>query len=168
MPILYAQPYAFDASGFHFESADQYTARAERTRTAYGEPVEEFEIQFIDGECLDAHLFDALSVNQSNLDGYFTVAADWTDDQKIRVIVAVGEAGYRFRLGEDEPDDLDIDLYAIDSLSDLAVQFVEDGLFGDIPKSIENYLDYDAIAHDLSMDYGTVTIAGTRYAYRAA
>ena len=167
MPILYAQPYAFDARGFHFDSADQYNTRAEGTRTAYGEPVEEFEIQFIDGECLDAQLFDALSVNQGNFAAYLDATAQWSDDQKIRVIIAVGEAGYRFSLGEDEPDDLDIDLYAIDSLSDLAVQFVEDGLFGDIPKSIENYLDYDAIARDLSMDYGTATIAGTRYAYRA-
>lgn len=167
MPILYAQPYAFDASGFHFESADQYTVRAERTRTAYGEPVEEFEIQFIDGECLDAHLFEALGINQSNIAAYLDATTQWNDDQKIRVIIAVGELGYRFGLGEDEPDHLDIDLYAIDSLSDLAVQFVEDGLFGDIPKSIENYLDYDAIARDLSMDYSTATIAGTRYAYRA-
>ena len=48
------------------------------------------------------------------------------------------------------------------------MQFVEEGLFGTIPKAIENYLDYDAIARDLAMDYGTTTIDVTRYAYRAA
>ena len=74
---------------------------------------------------------------------------------------------YRFDLGRDNPDSFDIDLYQVDSLHDLAVQFVDEGLFGEIPKAIENYLDYDAIARDLGMDYGAITIGGTRYAYRA-
>ena len=168
MTILHAQPYDLAATGFYFESAEDYAAKAAALRNNYGQPVEEFEIQFIDGEAIDAALFEALRVNQTNLDGYFEAVADWSDDQKTRVIIAVGEVGISFTLGDDEPDQLDIDLYEVDTLRDLAIQFVEEGLFGEIPKSIENYLDYDAIARDLSMDYGTTMIAGTRYAYRAA
>lgn len=168
MTTLYAQPYDISATGFYFESADDYAAKAAKLRNAYGQPVEEFEIQFIDGETLNAQLFEALSVNQANLNGYFEAAEDWSEDDKIKTIIAVGEVGYSFDLGKDEPSKFDIDLYQIDSLRDLAVQFVDDGLFGEIPKAIENYLDYDAIARDLGIDYATVTIDGTRYAYRAA
>ena len=43
-------------------------------------------------------------------------------------------------------------LYGADSLVDLAYEFVEEGLFGDIPESIANYIDYEAIARDLGYD----------------
>lgn len=168
MTTLYAQPYDISASGFYFESADAFAARASALRNDYGQPVEEFEIQFIDGEPLDGQMFDALRVNQANLGAYLDAVDGWSDDQKIKAIIAVGEVGYSLELGSDDPDDFDIDLYEIDSLRDLAVRFVEDGLFGDIPKSIENYLDYDAIARDLAMDYGAATVGGVRYAYRCA
>ncbi len=51
-------------------------------------------------------------------------------------------------------------------MQELAQQFVEEGLFGEIPEKIQHYLDYDAIARDLSMDYSEITIAGTHYIYR--
>ena len=50
----------------------------------------------------------------------------------------------------------------------LAEQFVDDGLFGDIPERLQFYIDYDAIARDLSMDYGEAEIAGTHLIYRSA
>ena len=54
---------------------------------------------------------------------------------------------------DDEPGDLDIDIYETESLRDLALQFARDGLFGDIPERLQSYLDYDAIGRDLGMDY---------------
>ena len=45
---------------------------------------------------------------------------------------------------------------------------MEDGLFGDIPERLAGYIDYDAIARDLAMDYGETTIAGTSLIYRSA
>jgi antirestriction protein len=80
--------------------------------------------------------------------------------------IAVGQAGYNFDLGKENPDQFDVDLYELDSLKDLAMQFVEEGLFGEIPENIQNYLDYDAIARDLGMDYSEITLAGTNYIYR--
>lgn len=87
-------------------------------------------------------------------------------DDKVKVIIAVGEAGYKFDLGEDAPDQFDIDLYELDSLKELAEQVVEEGLFGEIPKSLQNYIDYEAIAEDLGMDYSEIRIDGTNYIYR--
>ena len=111
-------------------------------------------------------MFKALGVHQGNFPSYLEAAEEWSEDEKIKVIIAVGEAGYKFNLGEDTPDQFDIDLYELDSLKDLAEQFVEEGLFGEIPTNIQNYLDYDAIARDLGMDYSEITIDGTNYIYR--
>lgn len=33
------------------------------------------------------------------------------------------------------------------------MEFVDEGLYGEIPKSLEFYIDYKAIARDLKMDY---------------
>jgi hypothetical protein len=44
----------------------------------------------------------------------------------------------------------------------IAVQFVDEGLFGNIPDHLQNYIDYDAMARDLSMD----DVAGTNLIYR--
>jgi len=33
------------------------------------------------------------------------------------------------------------------------MQFVEEGLFGETPESLENYIDYEKIARDLEVDY---------------
>jgi antirestriction protein len=48
------------------------------------------------------------------------------------------------------------------------MQFADDGLFGEFPESLSHYIDYDAIARDLAIDYAMTDIAGTRYAYRCA
>lgn len=61
-----------------------------------------------------------------------------------------------------------MDVYQLDSLKELAEQFVDEGLFGEIPTSIQNYLDYDAIARDLGMDYAETTVAGERLIYRCS
>ncbi len=168
MTTLYAQPYDISATGFYFTSAEDYEARAGKLRNSNGQPVEEFEIQIIEGESIDCQLFSALGVHQGSFAAYLDAVDDWGDDDKIKVIIAVGEGGYSFDLGRDDPDKFEVDLYECDTLRDLAMQFVDDGLFGEIPTAIANYLDYDAIARDLSMDYAEITIDGTHYIYRCA
>lgn len=164
--LLHAQPYDISASGFFFHSLEEYQQKSSVLRNDYGAPVEEFEIQFIDGDDIDCDLFKALGVHQGNFDAYLSACADWDQNQKIKVIIAVGECGYRFDLREDNPDDLDVDFYEMKSLRDLAYHFVDEGLFGQIPSNIQCYLDYDAIARDLGMDYTETRIAGTDYIYR--
>ena len=44
-------------------------------------------------------------------------------------------------------------LYAdCDTLSDLAYELVQEGCYGEIPDSIVNYIDYEAMGRDLSFD----------------
>lgn len=163
---FYARPYDIMAHGFFFEGAEDYAAKRDACRNAHGQPVEEFEIQFIDGDEIDAQLFDALSVTQATIIAFMERLATWEDWQKRNMIVAVGECGHLFDVATDDPDDLDVDLYTGMTLRDLADQFVDEGLFGDIPASIVHYIDYEAIARDLGMDYAAITIAGEPCVYR--
>ena len=45
---------------------------------------------------------------------------------------------------------------------------MDEGLFGDIPERLQFYLDYDAIARDLGLDYAETEITGVRLIYRSA
>lgn len=166
MTTLYAQPYDILATGFYFESAEEYNSKSIALMNEYGEPVEEFEIQFIDGESIDYKLFEVLNTCQCSLRYYFKAVEEWEEYQKIDVIIAIGECGYRFDIATNSPDDLNVDLYQFDSMKDLAEHFVEEGLYGTIPENIRFYLDYDAIARDLAMDYSQINIDGTNYIYR--
>ena len=57
MTTLHAQPYDISANGFFFETTEEYNEKASKLVNSYGQPVEEFELQFIDGESIDADLF---------------------------------------------------------------------------------------------------------------
>ena len=168
MAQLYAQPYDISATGFYFDTREEYEQKAAKNRNHYGQPVEEYEFQFIDGEDMDCKLFTALSVNQATFGKYLEACDEWSEEQKRKVIIAVGEAGYSFDFGKDDPDDFEVDIYEVDSLKELAEQFVDEGFLGEIPKAIANYLDYDAIARDLGFDYSEIIIAGTRLVYRCS
>jgi len=166
MTTLHAQPYDISGTGFYFDSVEKYELKLQQLKKYLGQSCEEFEIQFIDGENIDCELFSALGIHQGNFAAYLEAVENWSDNEKIKAIIAVGEAGYSFDLGKDDLDQFEIDLYQLDSLKELAYQFVDEGLFGEIPEQIQHYLDYDAIARDLGMDYSEITIDGIRYVYR--
>ena len=168
MTKLYAQPYDISATGFYFDTAEEYAQKAAKNKNDYGQTVEEYELQFIDGESIDAKLFEALSVNQCNFPEFLEACDTWDEGQKQKVILAVGECGCSFDLKSGGPDDFEVDIYELDSLRELAEQFADEGLFGEIPKHLQNYIDYDAMARDLGMDYSEATIDGKRLIYRCA
>ncbi|MGH1351234.1 MAG: antirestriction protein ArdA [Methyloligellaceae bacterium] len=168
MTLCFAQPYDSSVSGFYFSTIEDYQAKVARNRNSEGDKVEEYELQFIDGEALDGELFLALSVHQGTIHAFLAACEDWEEGDKINVILCVGECGYCFDLEKDSPDQFDLDLYEFDTLSELAEYFVEEGLFGEIPDHLRYYIDYDAIARDLSADYCETLIAGRRLIYRCA
>ena len=161
-----SREYDISATGFYFDSAEEYEKISKDNRNEYGQPVEEYEIQFIDGERIDAELASAFGLNQSNFGAFFEVVEDWEDYEKIRLIIANGECGYDLDPSVKGIHQLDLDVHEVDNLTDLAERFVDEGLFGEVPKAFENYIDYEAIARDLSFEYATTTIAGDHFAYR--
>lgn len=168
MTTLHAQPYDISATGFFFESAEEYHTKREQCRNDFGGQVEEFEIQFIDGGEIDCALFKALSVHQGSFEGFLDACEDWSEDQKLRVIIAVGECGFSFDPATDDPDDLDVDIYEMRNLEELAQHFVDEGLLGDIPENLQHYIDYYALSCDLGMDYSETSIAGQNLIYRCS
>lgn len=165
---LHAQPYDLSASSFYFHTADEFEAKAKKNVNDYGEPVEEYELQFIDGDDIDCGVASAWGINQANFAAYFDAVDGWDDHQKLHYIIAVGECGYCHEQVACNPDDIDICLYQISSMNALAEHFVDEGFFGEIPSHLQSYIDYDAIARDLAVDYSQVTICGKTYIYRCS
>ncbi len=163
---LHALPYDTAAAGFYFEKVEDYRVLAAKAVNAYGDRVEEFEIQFIDGDLLDAELAKAFGLNQSNIGHFFEAVDEWREDQKVKFIIAVGECGHSFDRASGDVDDLDVDFYEIGCMRELAEQFVDGGLFGEIPERLESYIDCDAIARDLAVDYSETTIYGKKIIFR--
>lgn len=168
MTQLFAQPYDVDANGFYFESLEEFQARSKSNFNRRGDRVEEYEVQFIDGEGIDCALAKAWGINQANIGSYFKVCGEWEDYQKQIFIIAIGEVGYNFDPGDVHPEEFDVEIYGVDSMNELAEQMIDEGLFGEIPDHLERYIDVDAIARDLAFDYTEIEVAGERLIYRAA
>lgn len=166
MTSFYAQPYDISASGFYFETEEEFRAKSAALRNDYGDPVEEFEIQFIDGELIDAELCNAIGINQANIFTIIDKLGEWDKDDKRTIVIVVGEGGYSFDLNTSNPSDFDIEICELNSMRELAEQFVDEGLFGETPDRLAYYLDYDAIARDLAIDYCETTIDGQNLIYR--
>ena len=162
MTELYANPYNIHAQGFCFNSHEGFEEMAGACTDAFGRPVEEFEIQFIDGEAIDAALFQAWGVCQSDIEAFLDAVETLDEDEKL-ALIALGECGY---LIKDNPPIEDVELYRCDGLAELARQFVDEGLYGEIPESLAHYIDFGAIARDLGIEYSEMRIGGQTYIYR--
>lgn len=168
MTVFYAQPYDLAATGFYFEDAETFQAKIGCIKNDYGEIVEEFEIQFIDGEAIDCALCSAIGIYQGSVSKVFELIDRLDDHEKRVLIIAIGECGYSFDHDKTEPSDFDLDIYHVDTMKVLAEQFVDEGLFGEIPEQLAYYIDLDAIARDLAVDYTETEVAGERLIYRAS
>lgn len=47
----------------------------------------------------------------------------------------------------------DVEVYECNSFTELAEQFCDEGLYGEVPAHLVNYIDYEAMGRDLSFDY---------------
>ncbi len=169
MTTFYAQPYDVSACGFYFSSMEEYDTKYSKCLNNFGGQVEEFEIQFIEGDTIDAQLFEALSIHQGNISCFLDSIDEWEEYEKQALIIAVGECSYDFDIVDNNLSIIeDVDIYLMDSMRELAEQFVDEGLFGEIPESLQFYIDYEAIARDLEMDYNETSIAGTNIIYRCS
>ena len=145
----FAQPYNLDANGFYFETYEEYLAKSANLKDRFGQPVEEFELQFIDG---DNHaLFKALEISQASLE-------QWYDDfellERDQALIATHLAEHGcpadevlskledFYIYEGKAED-----YAYDMFLDCE----------DLPDHVVQYIDFKAIARDMEIN-GDITI----------
>lgn len=54
-----------------------------------------------------------------------------------------------------------------DDWSDMAYQYVEEGLFGDIPDNISGYIDFERLGRDLSFDYSGTYVGNDLYVFHS-
>lgn len=143
---LHATPYNLDAAGFYFEALEDYQAKSESYLDSYGKLVEEFEIQFINGD--DAALFEACGIDQSNLNSWFDEIQFLKDYEKISLYYLVGCAGYTLSQGLDK---LDEPYITESSLKDAAAELFDDCYLHTIPESVRYYIDYASFARDCEL-----------------
>jgi hypothetical protein len=142
----FAQPYNLSATGFYFTDLEDYNAKASKARDDYGLPVEEFEIQYIDGD--EAELFAAAGVTQASLRQWFDLL-DELDGDADRIVIARHLLGLGYAM-----DDLTfhLDDYSVyhGSRADYARETVEECY--QVPGNLAFYIDYDWLGRDMELE----------------
>lgn len=159
--LYHATPYDITASGFYFSTYEECLAKAASHCNAYGQHVEEYEIQFIGGG--SPRLFSALGVSQATLAIWFEHFEALADDEAVKAIYLAEVQGVAM---EDILDQLDNVCIAEVSVTDYAEQYLEaSGLLAEVPESLRYYIDVDAFARDLVLggDVSTFELDGTCY-----
>jgi antirestriction protein len=146
---LYANPYDITAHGWYFSTAEDFEKKFKKHL-----PVEEYEIDFIDGSDEAAALFKILKVNQANLAEFF----DRLDD--FEALAEHDQAALHYIMEENPfTDDLDKALKLVDdevrvmegTAKDYAYAYIESA--GGIPKTLTDaYFDYEAFGRDVKYD----------------
>ncbi|MDP2794923.1 MAG: antirestriction protein ArdA [Sulfurisoma sp.] len=143
MTTFYANPYNLDAAGFYFAAAGEFIEKMEALTDRWGAPVEEFEIDFVDGD--DFALFSACGIDQGNLERWFDEIEPLGDREKVALAWLVGEAGYTLDDALGKIDDVSL---ARGQLLDAATELFDDCYLDSVPENVRNYIDYEAFARD--------------------
>jgi hypothetical protein len=158
---FHAQPYNLDATGFYFSDVEEFETKIEQCRDSFGLPVEEFEIQFIDGSSEAASLFKAADINQVNLGDFLELLSERTSNE----LVAIGylcEIGYKFTDAAAQADEVCV---RDGRLEDAAQELFDECFLHQIPENLHAYIDYSAFAYDcrVSGDLVEFEFAGSTY-----
>ena len=145
MSTFYAQPYTLDATGFFFDSLDQYEENVSACRDRFGNPIEEFELQFIDGDAEDAAAFAACRVSQANIQSWFEDVECLPTDEKTALFFLCDVLG---STPEDALRRLDDVCIYRGPLKDAAAEFFDEVHGEQIPARLRHYIDYEAFARD--------------------
>lgn len=157
---LFAQPYSLDAQGFFFHSTEEFETLSESLRDRFGCPVEEFEIQFIDGD--DADLFEVCSINQANLFMWFDEIEVLDDHEKISLYFLTGVLGYSLDSAMNKIDEVSI--FHGDA-QEAAEELFDDCYAHAIPENLRFYFDMEKFARDLEIggDFNEFEFGNTTY-----
>ena len=160
-PVFHAQPYSLDARGFYFTDMDDYQAKYDANRNRFGLHVEEYEIQFIDGDSEDAQLFEAVGIDQGSIGKFFELIDEMDDYQKPGLYFLL-DMGYDL---DDALDKIDDVMIQEGSLEEAAETLFDEIYLEQIPANLQSYIDYSAFARDCeySGDFREFEFVGTTY-----
>lgn len=156
--IYHATPYDISAVGFYFSTFEDYLEKSASHRNEYRDPVEEYKIQFIDGE--NYALFSAIGVNQANLKLWFDEYEHLDEDDAVKAIYL---AEHLSCSADEVLGHLD-DVHLFEGTPlEYAESYIEDtGLLNEIPEHLRYYFDTEAFARDMVLggDISEVEIMG--------
>ncbi|MCF6238051.1 MAG: antirestriction protein ArdA [Candidatus Marinimicrobia bacterium] len=161
MSNYHATPYDISASGFYFNNYEEYIARAKNHKNDYGDVIDEVEIQFINGD--NYQLFNALGINQANLEQWFNDFEELEGEELIKVIYL---AEYCAENISDILDKLDDVSLFEGTATEYAEEYINDcGLLSELPENLRYYFDVEAFARDMVLggDITEVEIMNTHY-----
>lgn len=159
--VLHAQPYDTSATGFYFSSFEEYQQKSESLKNAYGYPVEEFEIQFIDGD--DCELFTVCGISQCDIEMWFDTIELLDDNEKVALFYLLDNGNYRgFETYLEKMDEVEIHK---GTLLEAAENLFNDCYMTKELEHIRNYIDYEKFANDLELggDMREFTFEGETY-----
>jgi hypothetical protein len=157
---LYANPYDTSADGFYFGSAEEFEEKFNANL-----PVEEYEIDFIDGTSEEAALFKVSSVNQATLAEWFD-GMDQLKDYEMAAAYFLLDHGMvgSFSEAVEKADQLS---FREGNAKEYVEEFISDmgGPTALSKETLEQYFDYDSYAHDMELNGDAVefTFGGTTY-----
>jgi len=144
---LYANPYDISARGFYFESAEEFDEKYEKHL-----PVEEYEIEFIDGTDEEAAIFKVARIYQGQVHDWFD-GMDQLEDYKLPAVyfLLYNNMVRSFSDAIQKADELS---YREGDVKAYAESFIDDmGGPAELGKqTLENYFDYDAFARDMELN----------------
>lgn len=173
---LHAQPYTFDAIGFYFESAEEYQTKYDKNRDDFGNHVEEYEIQFIDGTDFECELAKAVSIHQGNIKEFFDAVEEmdlYNDNAKAALIWLLKDNQKTWAQVQ-EMDEDDLADYVFDSYGqyksdeqvydEVGYMLLED--LRDVPEHLRDYIDFRAYGRDYVINGCSIeTIMGNTYVF---
>lgn len=144
MARLYANPYDISANGFYFDSFEEFEKKAKNLRNWYGQPVEEFEIVYIDGD--NPNLFVAAKINQANLETWYDELdhIDDDSDEGLAIRYLLEKVGLSLEDALNRYQEVQIYRGRIE---DYAADLIEECY--DLPEFALRYFDYDSFARDM-------------------
>ena len=161
MSELFAQPVNPELKGFYFDSVEGFAEQAQRLRSVPGRQGEAFNISFNHGHALDKALFDAVNVEENSLPAYFRAVKAWSEDEKIRAVIALRKDRCPFDW-HTTPEEFRVFYHEKEDLYDLASDYIREGYFRDHgePANVQS------AAWELMQGFREIDIAGRRYLYR--
>ena len=135
---FYAQPYNPDARGFYFSMENEFEQKSNECRDVFGLPVEEFELQFIDGSNKESDLFRACRVNQANIGQFLAIIEDVPEYQLPALFYLCDVLGYSMEDAMNKLDDVTI--YS-GKLADAAEELFDECYAHEIPENLRIYID---------------------------
>lgn len=142
----FARPYNQNAQGFYFTDDEEFQTKAEALRDGFGNKVEEFELQYIDGG--EGNLFEACCISQSNLSVWFDTILDLEEHEKAALYFLTGCQGYKLDDALSKYEDVSI---REGKLSEASEELFDEIYLPEVPEFVRSYIDYERFARDCEL-----------------